>query len=408
MTTHFEEIDGQQASAASAAEPEEQTMESLLNEQSEYQDKLKSREVVWVKIVQIGKEQILVDIGEKSEAVIPASEFPEGQAPEPGRRIPAVLVSRGRGDHPTMMSTEKARWRMGWDVVAKAFEEKVRVKGKVTSAIRGGFLVDVNGVTGFMPASQSDLRPVRKPDAMVGTGVRCYVIELNKDKSQVILSRRAVLEEDSRQRREKLLSDLKVGSVRIGRVMRVNEHGVFIDIGGIDGLVRNEDVAWKEPEQAKGKLSRGQKLRVRVLKIDQDEAKVVLGFKQLTPHPADALRRRYPVKSVVTGKVSEILKEGVRIKLSRGDTAYCPARELQVEGGDPTQGRADRRVELPPLWPAEGESVSGIVTGIQQATFEVSVSIRRYESIQERKRVARYLKGSPPLTLGDLLNPEGG
>jgi small subunit ribosomal protein S1 len=396
-----------QDAQAASGEEEEQTMEALLKEQDAQSDKLNKREVIWVKVIQAGKEQVLVDVGEKSEAFVPTNEFPEDQLPEAGKRIPVVLVKRGRGDGPTQMSTKQARQRLGWDQIAKAFEEKARVRGKVTSSIKGGFLVDVNGVSGFMPSSQTDLRPVRKPEALVGTGVRCYILEMNAEKQQVILSRRAVLEEDAKDRRDKLMKELKPGMVRIGRVMRVNEHGVFIDVGGLDGLVRDEDVAWKGPEEAKKKIKRGAKLRVRVLKIDGETGKVALGIKQLQAHPADAIRKRYPLKKVVSGKVVEIVKDGVHIELAKGDKAFCSVRELPVEGGDPTRSRPDKRETLPPVWPKEGDSVSGIVVGVMNNTFEVSVSIRRYEAIQERKSVQRYMKEAPPLTLGQLLTGDG-
>jgi ribosomal protein S1 len=387
-------------------ESEEQTMESLLAEQSEFHDKLKNRDVVWVKVVQVQKEQILVETGEKSEGVIPAAEFPEDAPPKVGRRIPAVLVKTGRGDQPTMLSTAKAKSSLGWEQMVASHEAKERVRGKVTSAVKGGFIVDVSGVSGFMPMSLADLRPIRKPETIVGTGVRCYIIELDKTKQQMILSRRAVLEEDGKKRREKLLGELKPGKIRIGRINRVNESGLFVDIGGVDGLVPTADIAWKGAEEAKKKYSRGQKIRVRVVTIDIESGKVSLGIKQLTPHPADALRRKYPFKKVVSGVVKEILKEGVRIQLSKGDTAFCSVRELPVEGGDPTQTRPQKGENLPPVWPKEGDKVSGLVTGIHNSTFEVSISIRRYESVQDRKRVAQYMKKAPPLTLGQLFNQE--
>ncbi len=387
----------------SQAEDDEPTMESLLKAQDAQDDKLKNKEVIWVKVIQANKEQVLIDVGEKSEAFVPIAEFPEDQIPEAGKRIPVIMVKRGRGDSPTQMSTKQARARLGWDQVAKAFEEKARVRGKVMSSIKGGFLVDLNGVSGFMPSSQSDLRPVRKPETLVGTGVRCYILEMNKEKQQVILSRRAVLEEDAKERRENLLKELKTGMVRIGRVMRVNEHGIFIDVGGLDGLVRNEDVAWKDVEEVKKKVKRGAKLRVRVVSIDVETGKVSLGIKQLQPHPADSIRKRYPLKKVVAGKVVEVTKEGVRLELAKGDKGFCPVRELQTEGGDPTRGRPDKREQLPPIWPKVGDEISGIVIGVQNSTFEVSVSIRRFEAIQERKSIQRYMKEAPPLTLGQLL-----
>ncbi|MFH2202341.1 MAG: S1 RNA-binding domain-containing protein [Elusimicrobiota bacterium] len=394
------------ADAEGIQESAEQTMESLLEEQTQFFDKLKKREVVWVKVVQVQKDQVLVETGEKNEGVIPASEFTEDGPPKIGRRVPAVLVKLGRGDFPTMLSTVKAKSALGWDLLAKAHEAKERVRGKVTSAVKGGFLVDVSGVAGFMPMSLADLRPVRKPDSLVGTGVRCYILELDRARQQMILSRRAVLEEDAQKRRGKILDDLKPGKVRVGRISRVHESGLFVDIGGVDGLVHVADVAWKEPEEATKKYARGQKIRVRVISIDTENSKVSLGIKQLSPHPADLLRKKYPFKKVVQGTVSDVLKDGVRIKLPKGDTAFCPVRELQVEGGDPTQTRPERGENLPPVWPKTGDKVGALVTGIHNATFEVSVSIRRYESVQDRKRVALYMKKPPPLTLGQLFNRE--
>jgi ribosomal protein S1 len=390
-----------------AAGPQEQTMESLLQGQADFEAKLERREVVWVKVVQALPDNILVDIGEKREAVIPASEFPEDDRPAPARRVPAILVSRGRGEKPTVLSTAKARWKLGWEQAIKAHEEKARVKGRVLSAIKGGFIVDVGGVRGFLPASLADLRPVRNPKSMVGTGVRCRIVELNKEKGQIVLSRRMVLEEELQKRREKLLDSLRPGEVRIGRVVRVFEEGLLVDIGGFEAVVPTVEISWKDPEGAKSRVERGQKVRGRVLRIEKAECKVVLGMKQLTAHPADALRKRHPLKSVVKGTVSEILPDGVRLKLAGQEAAFCPVSELPVEGVEMPQDRFDRgnRPVLPPVWPKVGEEFSGIVIGIQQATFEVAISIKRFEAIQDRKRVAQYLKGAPPLTLGQLLSP---
>jgi small subunit ribosomal protein S1 len=411
MTVEIDAVEDPKDETQAQEQPPEgegQSMASLLEEHAVFHEKLMNREVVWVKVVQISADRVLVDIGEKSEGFIPASEFPKDAAPTVGRRVPAMLVRRSRGDVPTELSTAKARWRLGWDQAVKSFEEKSRVRGKVLSSVRGGFLVDLSGLTAFMPSSLSDLRPVRKPEAMLGMGVRCYVIEVNKEKGQVIVSRRAVLEEESKKRKEKLLEELKAGQIRIGRVNRISEAGIFIDIGGLEGLVAPADVAWKEPQTVMSKLERGQKVRVRVLRVELAEQRIALGMKQLTPHPGDAVRKKYPVKSVVRGTVTEVLKDGVRIKLSKGDIAFCPVQELPTEGGDPTQTRHHARdANLPPVWPKQGETVEGIVTGVHSATFEVAISIRRYDVVQERKRMAQYLRGAPPLTLGQVLNPEG-
>lgn len=393
----------------------EPTMEALLAEQGNFQEKLNSREVVWVKVVQVQPDQVLVDIGEKHEGAIPAAEF-EGQLPKVGGRVPAILQSKSKHGSPALLSYRKARAQMGWEVVVKAHAEKARVRGIVTSAIKGGFLVDVNGVSGFLPASLADLRPVRKPETMIKTGVRCYIIELNKEKKQIVLSRKAVLEEETKKRKDKLLSELKVGTAMIGRVTHSVPSGVFLNVGGLEGFIPTSELAWKDPEEAKKKIEHGSKLRAKVLRIETETGKVTLGVKQLTPNPADHLKKKFAPKSIVQAKVVSKDEKGVTLELQGGFPGYCEASELPYEGEPPPRedrfGRdRDQRnaPKGPPpkyVWPKEGDALKVMVLGINYSTFAVTTSIRRYEEIQDRKRVAKYLKGAPPLTLGQILTSE--
>lgn len=388
-----EDLESEETVAEANAEP---TMEALLEEQATFQKRLKAREIVWVKVIQLQEANVLVDIGEKQEGVIPVSEFESRTPPAVGSRIPVVLVGPSRDNRPAVLSCKKAQQQLGWKQAQKAFEEKARVRGIVASSVKGGFMVDVAGVSAFLPASLADLRPVRKPQALIGTGVRCYILEMQADKKQLVLSRKAVLEEEVKKRRNKLLASLKTGEVRIGRVTHVvSTAGAFVDLGGLEGLLATSDIAWKEPGKALAAVAPGHKMRVKILRIDSEAGKVSLGAKQLTPNPADALKKKYPAKAVVSGKIAEVKPDGVRIQLTNDAAAFCSAAEL------PQQDK-----EKGPIWPAAGDAVHAIVIGIRQDTFEVSVSIRRYEEIQDRKRVAQYMKGSPKLTLGQILTSE--
>ncbi|MBI5203118.1 MAG: S1 RNA-binding domain-containing protein, partial [Elusimicrobia bacterium] len=255
------------------AESREPSMEGLLAAAAQFQEKLKAREVVWVKVVQITADGVLVDIGEKHEALIPASEFPAESKPAAGTRVPAVLVNLGRGDSPAVLSHQKARGQLGWNQAMKAHQEKARVRGTVTKAIKGGFTVDVAGVQAFLPASLADLRPVRKPETLVGSGVRCYIIEVDQSKRQLVLSRKAVLEEEVKKRKNKMLESLKVGEVMIARIGPSNPTGVSVNLGGVDAFIANSDVSWKEPEKAKAALKYGDKARVKVLRVDLENGK---------------------------------------------------------------------------------------------------------------------------------------
>lgn len=390
----------------SAHEPE--TMEALLAQQAAQSQKLAGKQVTWVKVISVTKDSVLVDIGEKREGVVPLNEFvaepeedgkktegkPHGHAPTAGQRIPVILIGTRR-DGTTTLSHKRARAELGWEAAVKAHKDKQRVRGQVVSAIKGGFLVDVNGVSGFLPASLADLRPVRVPARMVHTGVRCYIIELNEAKKQIVLSRKAVLEEEAGKRKIELLKGLRPGEVRIGRIVSASATGMTIDIGGVEGVVRPADVAWNASNPPA--LQRGDKLRVKVLSKPaltpegqpNSTEPVYLGIKQLTPNPADSLRRKYAPKSTVHGKVLEAGPNGVKITLDDKTVAFSSAAET------------DQDVTYKP-----GEAVSAIVVGVNMTTFELSVSLAKYNEIKDRKRLAQYLKAPPPLTLGQLLSPE--
>ncbi len=368
-----------------------ETMESLLAQQAVLGEKLAHRGVVWVKVIQVTKEAVLVDIGEKREGVVPLPEFPEGQAPKAGQRIPVILVGVRR-DIGTTLSYKRAKAELGWEAVVKAQAEKARVRGQVQSTVKGGFIVDVGGVAAFLPASLAYLRPVKNPALMLHTGVRCYIIEINSAKRQLVLSRKAVLEEEAAKRREKILSELRVGEVRIGRVVHVSPAGVVVDIGGAEGLVRPADIAWAV--KLAPPVSRGDKLRVKILgKPEGAEGgcKLYLGMKQLVANPADAIRKKYPPKTIVHAKVLESGPAGVRMSLDDKLVAFC----------HPAQTDADI-----PCKP--GDSVSAVVLGVDPASFDLSVSISQFEEIRSRKRVAQYMKAPKPLTLGQLLSPDKG
>ncbi|MFA6317959.1 MAG: S1 RNA-binding domain-containing protein [Elusimicrobiota bacterium] len=400
-----------------APEPEE-SMESLLAQQSKFSEMLKGRKPVWVKVIQVTKDAVLVDIGEKREGAVPLSEFgpapakpvpakpapakpspaepkegeetgaaPEGRRLAVGQRIPVVLMGPIRSDRATLLSYRKAREALSWEAALKAHSEKSRVRGVVTSHVKGGFIVDLGGVRAFLPASLADLRPVRAPERMVKTGVRCYILEVNQSKKQVVLSRKAVLEEDAAKRRAKTLSELRVGEVRIGRVVHAGAEGLLVDIGGLEGCVKPEDIGWGKPKPPSD-YSRGTKLKVKVLgkPAEGSADKVSLGIKQLSPNPADGLRRKFPPKAVIRGRVVEATAAGVLLKLEDGTAGFChPA--------DCVEGQTYK----------EGEAVSGVVSSVDGTNLRVNVSLRKLDDMKERKRMASYLKPPPPLTLGELL-----
>ncbi len=380
-----------------SAEPEEgdaETMESLLAQQSATVDKLANRKVAWVKVIMVTNDSVLVDVGEKNEGAVPLVEFvvdlaaPKAPPPQAGQRVPVIKVGgRNKAGH-VVLSHAKAKMELGWEMAIKAHAQMQRVRGIVKSSVKGGFIVDVQGVQAFLPASLADLRPVRQPEKMIGTGVRCLVIEVNLSKRQLVLSRKAVLEDEAGKRKIKIREELRGGEIRIGRIVRVSSEGLVIDIGGLEGIVRPADMAWGAVKP--GAFERGQKLKVKVLsKPEKAEGPVFLGIKQLQPNPADALRKRFAPKSTVTGKITEVSAYGVRFQVDPKAIAFAPAAECD----------ADVIYKL-------GDAATGIVSGIDSQAIEVRVSLARFNEIKDRKRVAQYMKVLPPLTLGQILSPE--
>lgn len=377
-----------------AAENGGETMESLLAQQAATTEKLADHKVAWVKVIAVTKDAVLADVGEKNEGTIPLVEFvedlaaPKAAAPTPGQRVPVVKVGGRNKGGQVALSHLKAKAELGWELVAKAHADKQRVRGIVTSAVKGGFLVDVQGVQAFLPASLADLRPVRDPKKMIATGVRCYVIEVNPSKRQLVLSRKAVLEEETAKRKTRILAELRPGEVRIGRVVRVCAEGLLVDIGGLEGIVRPADMAWGKPDAAA--FSRGQKLKIKVLsKSDKEGEPPLFGVKQLQPNPADALKKRFVLKSTIAGKILEVGANGVRFAVDPKTNAFVPAAECDTD-----------------IVYKIGESIKAIVLGVDCVNFELRASTMKYSEIHDRKRVAQYMKAPPPLTLGQLLSPE--
>ncbi len=366
----------------------EMTMDQLIAQQESLSEKLFKKEIVEVPVVQINQEYILVDIGAKKEAAIAVSEF-EGKAmPSVGDKVSAVLVKRGGDERPALLSHKKALEFLGWDVCKKAYEAKERVKGTILQCVKGGYMVEVFGVTGFMPLSLSELHTAYKHYLPVGAKIKAVIVEFAKEKQKLIVSRRQVLEEDEAVRREQVLGEIKVGDVLRVVVSKVDSDKLFLRFHGIEGIVTLENVAWKEPETAITNFRRGQRLKAKLLVLDKETPSLTFGLKQLFLNPADALKRRYPYKSSVKATVVKIsAEEGVECTIGKNNTkAYISPFEM---GRDFTA--------------KEGDTITALVTGVNPETFVVNLSVKKYDQVQNRKVVAQYLKQAPRPTLGDLL-----
>lgn len=382
MTTN-EEI---KTTEATINEPE-MTMDELIAQQESLSDKLTKHEIVQVTVVQVSQDFVLVDTGTKKEGAIAVSEFEGKTMPVAGDKISAVLVKRGSDERHSILSHKKALEALGWDICKKAFDNKERVKGTILQCVKGGYIVEVFGVSGFMPLSLSELHTAYKHYLPVGAKIKAVVVEFAKEKQKLIVSRKQVLEEDEGVRREEVLGEIKEGDVLRVVVAKVDKDKLFLRFHGIEGVVELENIAWKDAETAVTNYRRGQRLKAKLLKLDKETPKLEFGLKQLFLNPADALKRRYPYKSSVKAKIEKVSEAGVECSIGKNNTkGFISPFEM---GRDFTG--------------AVGEIITALVVGVDADAFTISLSVKKYDQVQNRKVVAQYLKQAPRPTLGQLL-----
>lgn len=367
---------------------QEMTMDQLIAQQESLSEKLNKREIVDVTVVQVTQDYVLVDTGAKKEGSIPVSDFDGKTLPVAGDTVSAVLVKRGSDERPSILSHKKALEAMGWDICKKAYEAKERVKGTILQTVKGGYIVEVLGVSGFMPLSLSELHTAYKHYLPVGAKIKAQIVEFSKEKQKLIISRKQVLEEDETVRRGQVLSEIKEGDVLRVVVAKVDKDRLFLRFHGIEGVVNMENIAWKDAEASLANFRRGQRLKAKLLTLDKETPRLEFGLKQLFLNPADALKRRYPYKSSVKATITKVDAEnGVECTIGKNNTkGFISPFEM---GRDFTA--------------KEGDTITALVVGVDPETFTVNLSVKKYDQVQNRKVVAQYLKQAPRPTLGQLL-----
>jgi len=376
----------QETSKPEQGPEEELSMADLLKAEEKVAEKVQSRGVVTVKVVQVTPELVLVDIGEKKEGAIPLADFQDEKTPVAGDEVQAILEKKGGEGRYTMLSHRRAREKAAWETTKKLFEAKERVKGKVTELVKGGYIVDIAGMRAFMPLSLSELGGAHKHYLPPNAKVKFYITDFNEKDRKVVVSRRQVLEEDEKLRRGEVLSEVAPGGVVRGVVSKVTEDSLLVRFQGIEGVVKAEDVAWKDPQGALKSYKRGQRVKCKVLAVDKDGEKITFGLKQLMPNPVDLLKRRFARFARVKAKVVSVAPEGAVVKVGEQTEGFISAEDYGAEGA-----------------PKEGAELNVVVVGINYSNFRLNLSVRKAEEVEDRKRMAQYLKGAPSLTLGQIL-----
>jgi small subunit ribosomal protein S1 len=299
--------------------------ESLANQQ------IKPGAILTGTVVDVNSDVVIVNAGLKSEAVIPANQFlnERGEVEVAvGDEVEVALDTVEDGYGETRLSREKAKRARTWTKLEDAFQQGKVVSGMISGRVRGGFTVDIDLVRAFLPGSLVDVRPVRDPIALEGSTLEFKVIKLDQKRNNVVVSRRAVVEEEFSAERESLLKNLEEGSELTGVVKNLTDYGAFVDLGGIDGLLHITDMAWKRVKHPSEVVTVGQELQVKVLKFDRERNRVSLGLKQLGADPWADLARRYPQGTRLFGKVTNIADYGCFVEIEEGVEGLVHVSEM--------------------------------------------------------------------------------
>jgi small subunit ribosomal protein S1 len=345
-------------------------------------------EVVRGRVVEVRDSEVLVDIGYKSEGTIPIEEFRHGGTlPAVGDEIEVYLESKEDNEGLIVLSKDKADKIKVWDVISASHDNGIPVEGRVVEVVKGGLAVDV-GVRAFLPGSQVDLRPVKNLGALVGQNIRAKVIKLNRRRGNVVLSRRAVLEEEREEKKKHTLSVLTEGMVLVGTVKNITDYGAFIDLGGIDGLLHVTDMSWGRIGHPSEIFQIGDQVEVMVLHFDPVTGRVSLGYKQKSSDPWADVDQRYPIGSKVKGRIVSLTNYGAFVELEPGVEGLVHVSEMSWT----------RRVRHPSKLVNVGDVVEVMVLEANKTTKRISLGMKQVESdpwttIEERYRPAMRVQG---------------
>ena len=330
-------------------------------------------DVVTGKVVRIDRDEVLLDIGYKSEGVIPANELSIRKSVDPadevelGEELEALVVTKEDSEGRLILSKKRARFEKAWRRIEAAAESGEPVEGKVIEVVKGGLIIDL-GIRGFLPASLVDIRRVQNLEEFTGQTLECKVIEINRSRNNVVLSRRAVLEEERKEARNEILDRLEKGQVVTGRISNIVDFGAFVDLEGIDGLIHISELSWSHVTNPSEVVSIGDEVEVKVLDIDYDRQRISLGLKQTQDDPWERFMSTYGPGNVLEGKVTKLVDFGAFVEVLDGVEGLVHISEL-----------ADRHVENPREVVDVGATINVKILEIDEERRRVSLSIKRVE-----------------------------
>jgi small subunit ribosomal protein S1 len=356
------------------------TMEEALKQGSKL---VTQGEIVQGTIIEVRAKEVLVDIGYKSEGVVPANEFLEPEAMKVGNVIDVLVEKLENKEGTVVLSHEKAEFKKNWERILSICNEGGRVTGKVKAVVKGGLIVNV-GVEAFLPSSQIDLTTPKNLQQFVGNSYEFKVVKINQERQNIVLSRRELIEAERNDKRAKLLAEMVPGDIRKGTVKNITDFGAFIDLNGLDGLLHITDMSWGRLNHPSEVLKVGQELDVVVLDVNKEKERVSLGLKQKMANPWDNIETKYPVGQKVKGKVVSLVPYGAFVQLEPGVEGLVHVTELSWT----------KRVAKPSDILKQDQEIEAVVLGINREEQKISLGVRQLESNPWDSADTKYIVGT--------------
>ena len=359
---------------------------SELFENSETQQNVKSGSLLMGTVVDMNQEKAIINVGLKSEGFISLNEFKDANGEleiTEGDVVEVALESIDDGLGHTLLSREKAKRIKMWQELEVAMHSKKIVRGLVTGSVKGGLTVDIGVIHAFLPGSLVDLRPTKDFDFLQGQEIEAMVIKMDEVRNNIVISRKAVMQEVNSADREALIESLDIGKEVEGIVKNLADYGAFIDLGGVDGLLHITDISWQRVNHPSEKLSIGDKIKVKILSYDKEKMRVSLGLKQLTPSPWDNISERLPIGKKVAGVVSNLTDYGAFVRVEEGVEGLVHVSEMDWTNAN---ARPSKFVKL-------GQEVDIVVLDVQESKHRISLSMKQAKENPWESFESSYKKG---------------
>jgi len=346
--------------------------------------KISEGEIVRGRIVNVGDTEVAVDIGFKSEGTVPLAEFKNRDELKVGDEIEVYLESVENKDGQLVLSRKRADFMRIWERVTKSFETGEVLQGRCVRRIKGGIVVDLLGIDAFLPGSQIDVRPVRDFDAFIGKTMDFRVVKINHPSENVVVSHKILVEEEMSGQRKAIIESLEKGQILEGTVKAITDFGVFVDLGGVDGLVHITDLSWGRINHPSEIVKLDQTINVVVLDFDQEKKRISLGYKQLQPHPWENIQDKYPVGTKVVGKVVSLADYGAFVEIEKGIEGLIHISEMSWT----------QHIKHPSQVVSMGQMVDAIILSLDKDAKKLSLGIKQLEPDPWMNLMQKYPVGS--------------